>query len=405
MSEGMQTPQATATPAASAPPPAAPAAPEAPAAVGSVPAPATQGDSNDLSSIINDAMAMMGDGAPEAPKSLDSAPTPPQAAPPAAPVDQAAAAAPPGEKTLDDPATPPAETAEEKVLGEPEEYRPQNLRERLLEKQAKERAQSELDRIRSESERQITELRQQMELATHSMQRAKKLRDEGDLDGALKEALGVDNFTKLQEEYLQKKGVLPKKDPKVAELEARLEAFETEKRQQEEQRQAYIRQQQAYQQEQQELQIVTEQMKGSEYGEIQRLAEVPGAAAFVRGRLRQDLESGVETDNTVQYYKELKSSYLRLRDALVKALPLTDPGGIQATTPAQPGVPAAVSATQPLASPPVQPGVAAEKGGAQVPTTLSNQQSQDVAGSGTGRLEDDSAEFHNLVAEMERMLR
>lgn len=283
--------------------------------------------------------------------------------------------------------------------------RPQSLRERLLQQEAQRKAQSEIEALREELTSKYEAERQQREAATFAQQQAQKLVSEGKFDEAIKALQLGDGFSDLQKRYLESKGAIPKEDPRVTELQSKLQEFEkrdAERRQVEEQQRQQREQQQRFQQ---EIQSIQGEMKGSEYRDVQNMAELPAAVNMVRDMIHADIQAGKEPTEAdmVGYYKQVKSNLVQWRDALIKALP-TDPGVTPATPPGQPGVSAAASATQPIASPPGQPGASVERGGAQAPTTLSQEQSSDVGAGGAGH-DDPDAHWRALMKDAEKMMR
>lgn len=160
-----------------------------------------------------------------------------------------------------------------------QEPKPKSYEERLAARKAKQVSQT--------YEQQLQAAQQQLQAAQQlqNQQRAdyRRLRDSGDIDGALR-ALGAEDFATVQRHYLQGRGAIPAEsnDPHVQAMARQIQQMQARDRQQREAYQRY----ESEQRQQQERQAIAQQ----EAEDVQAIAsdlvslegELPGSAQYAK---------------------------------------------------------------------------------------------------------------------------
>lgn len=359
-----------------APAPAPVVAPQAPSPAAPT-VDTVQGNQGAWAQIMAEAAAL--------PSSAPTAPTGTPAAPPGVPTAPAAT-------TPADPAKPaevkPPETKapEQKELPKVtvEDWNPGTPQERYLRSQALREQRAQEQTLKAQYEAQIAALQQREQDASGALNRYRALRAEGKIDEALK-VIGEESLEAINKARLQAAGALPKEDPRVTELQKKVQQFEEAERQ----RQEYAQRQHAEWQAQQErasyVNSVREAMAGAkEYASrgIPELAAVSGVPEFVFGSIQQHPKQPMEWHFAVaeQQFRAIYDSLAPIYGRPASSVVNTDPTPV--TSVVNQGQPVAVVST----------------GGNQPPAVLPQSAAADARGPQpvTGN---DDADWQSLLAD------
>jgi len=299
---------------------------------------------------------------------------------------------------LDEPAEPKAKAkpkaVEEDEPGddeppELEPVKPKSMRERLIARQQRAEAETELEKTKAAYEARLNELEDKLRSESGGYGRLQLLAQEGKLDEAL-QALGFKKgFSSAQQRWLEAKGAIPKESRKLQELEEKIrekEQRELELEESSKRAEAERRQQEQYQADRDGF--VAEAAE-SKYRRVRELATSELAPIF--GNIIYQSHEAEPDKPTEYHYRVALDAYRKLHSVLTPIFGSKD-------SPERSGEKSEAAGRSTKAEkPPARPGASDEKSDAKASPTLSQRNSAEARG-GTRKFKNEDEEWRALTA-------